>query len=171
MDEECESDIPDDPDEYSDTLVILLRKACHRGLSKVIMRQLFFRAVSNCQRLAPHFGESTVAAMKAKLELVHEDLVSHQTDMVSASGDFAMMRMMLRAAAAANPPSSRALNPQPGLARNFLRQAEHDVAAAQNDNLGIGEEGERSGQWACFKLHQVNVTVNVVYNILGAQNL
>ena len=86
MDEECESDIPDDPDEYSDTLVILLRKACHRGLSKVIMRQLFFRAVSNCQRLAPHFGESTVAAMKAKLELVHEDLVSHQTDMVSASG-------------------------------------------------------------------------------------
>ena len=157
MDEECEShnSTPDDPDKYCDTTVILLRKAYQRGLSKAVIRQLVFRAASNCQRLVPHFGEDAVAAIKAKLEEVHEDIVSRQPEMVSmsASGDFAAL--MTRAA---NPPSLRAekKNPQPGLARNFMRQAEHDVAAAQNDNLGIGEE--RSGQWACLKLHQVKVT-------------
>ena len=167
MDEECESlnSTPDDPEKYSETLVMLLRKAYQRDVSKAIIRQLLFRVTSNCQRLVPRFGEDAIAAIKAKLEEEHEDLtVSHQPSMVSASGDFAAMhtRMMMRAA---NPTSLRALNPQPGLARNFMRQAEHDIAAAQNDNIGE----ERSGQWACFKLHQVNVSpviIKILYRLV-----
>ena len=155
MDDECKSlCTPDDPDKYSDTLVKLLRKAYNRGLPKAIIRQFLYRAASNFRRLISHFGEDAVTAMKAELEEVHEDLAdSNQPEM----RDFAVMNAMVMRAA--NPPSFRTKNPQPGLAMNFLRQAEHDVAAAQNDNIGR----ERSGQWACFKLHQVNVSAVFEY--------
>jgi len=49
------------------------------------------------------------------------------------------------------PPSFCKKNPQPGEARRWFRQAEADLAAADND-LG----GEKpSYEWVCFKCHQV----------------
>ncbi len=44
-------------------------------------------------------------------------------------------------------------NPQPGAARRYLAQAEHDINAAANDVSVCADV--RSVQWACYKLHQV----------------
>ena len=49
------------------------------------------------------------------------------------------------------PPSFCKKNPQPGEARRWFRQAEADLAAADND---LGTE-KPSYEWVCFKCHQV----------------
>ena len=46
----------------------------------------------------------------------------------------------------------RAKNPQPGEARRWLRQAEADIAATENDIV----YQRPSYEWACFKCHQVS---------------
>ena len=48
--------------------------------------------------------------------------------------------------------STRARNPQPGEARRWLRQAEADIAATENDIF----YQRPSYEWACFKCHQVS---------------
>ena len=47
--------------------------------------------------------------------------------------------------------SARAENPQPGEAKRWLRQAEADIAATENDIV----YQRPSYEWACFKCHQV----------------
>ena len=48
--------------------------------------------------------------------------------------------------------SARARNPQPGEARRWLRQAEADITATENDIV----YQRPSYEWACFKCHQVS---------------
>ena len=48
--------------------------------------------------------------------------------------------------------STRARNPQPGEAKRWLRQAEADIAATENDIF----YQRPSYEWACFKCHQVS---------------
>lgn len=53
------------------------------------------------------------------------------------------------------PPTFSSTNPQPSAAKNFFRQAQADLKAADNDFLGL-----RSGpsfEWVCFKAHQVRI--------------
>ena len=51
------------------------------------------------------------------------------------------------------PPSFCATNPQPAEARRWFRQAEADLAAADNDLATV----KPSYEWACFKCHQVRL--------------
>ena len=48
--------------------------------------------------------------------------------------------------------SNRAKNPQPGEAKRWLKQAEADIAATENDIV----YQRPSYEWACFKCHQVS---------------
>ena len=48
--------------------------------------------------------------------------------------------------------STRAKNPQPGEAKRWLKQAEADIAATENDIV----YQRPSYEWACFKCHQVS---------------
>ena len=48
--------------------------------------------------------------------------------------------------------SNRARNPQPGEAKRWLKQAEADIAATENDIV----YQRPSYEWACFKCHQVS---------------
>ena len=48
--------------------------------------------------------------------------------------------------------STRARNPQPGEAKRWLRQAEADITATENDIF----YQRPSYEWACFKCHQVS---------------
>ena len=61
------------------------------------------------------------------------------------------------------PPSFCKKNPQPGEARRWLRQAEADLTAADNDLA----TGKPSYEWVCFKCHQVRgfffVSVYVIF--------
>ena len=49
------------------------------------------------------------------------------------------------------PPSFSSSNPQPNQAKRFLRQAQEDLRAADNDY----EPEEPAYEWVCFKAHQV----------------
>ena len=49
------------------------------------------------------------------------------------------------------PPSFTNVNPQPAQAKRFLRQAQEDLRAADNDY----EAREPAFEWVCFKAHQV----------------
>ena len=50
------------------------------------------------------------------------------------------------------PPSFSTMNPQPGEAKRWLRQAYADLEAVDNDI----SSGKPSFEWACFKCHQVS---------------
>ena len=63
------------------------------------------------------------------------------------------------------PPSFCTTNPQPREARRWFRQAEADLAAADNDISTV----KPSYEWACFKCHQVRVhaekcSITLFYN-------
>lgn len=49
------------------------------------------------------------------------------------------------------PPTFSSVNPQPAQAKRFLRQAQEDVRAADNDY----DAEEPAFEWVCFKAHQV----------------
>jgi len=49
------------------------------------------------------------------------------------------------------PPTFGSVNPQPAQAKRFLRQAQEDLRAADNDY----DAEEPAFEWACFKAHQV----------------
>ncbi len=51
------------------------------------------------------------------------------------------------------PPSFSSSNPQPAQARRFLKQAQEDLRAGDNDY----ETKEPAYEWVCFKAHQVGV--------------
>ena len=49
------------------------------------------------------------------------------------------------------PPTFSSVNPQPAQAKRFLRQAQEDLRAADNDY----DAEEPAFEWVCFKAHQV----------------
>ena len=49
------------------------------------------------------------------------------------------------------PPSFSSSNPQPNQAKRFLKQAQEDLRASENDY----DVSEPAFEWACFKAHQV----------------
>jgi len=51
------------------------------------------------------------------------------------------------------PPTFSSVNPQPAQAKRFLRQAQEDLRAADNDY----DAQDPAFEWACFKAHQVGV--------------
>lgn len=53
------------------------------------------------------------------------------------------------------PPTFSSANPQPAQAKRFLRQAQEDLRAADNDY----DSHEPAFEWVCFKAHQVCSTV------------
>jgi len=56
------------------------------------------------------------------------------------------------------PPTFSSVNPQPAQAKRFLRQAQEDLRAADNDY----DAEEPAFEWVCFKAHQVR-TFMLVY--------
>lgn len=50
------------------------------------------------------------------------------------------------------PPTFASTNPQPALAKRFLRQAQEDLNAVHND---LDLKANPAFEWACFKAHQV----------------
>jgi len=55
------------------------------------------------------------------------------------------------------PPTFSSVNPQPAQAKRFLRQAQEDLRAADNDY----DAEEPAFEWVCFKAHQVLFTFSL----------
>ena len=97
--------------------------------------QLYLRCVGNCKRLESHFGEEVTDGMIEELKALKKRLDPRGGD---ETGGFNAFLGFVGGGLGVSflggdSRSCRSANPNPGMAMRWLRQADHDIAAAEND--------------------------------------
>ena len=98
--------------------------------------QLYLRCVGNCKRLESHFGEEVTDGMIEELKAVKKRLDprgGNETGGFNAFLGFIGGGHGVSFHGAGGDSRSRSANPNPGMAMRWLTQADHDIAAAEND--------------------------------------
>ena len=96
--------------------------------------QLYLRCVGNCKRLESHFGEEVTDGMIEELKALKKRLDPRGGEETGGFNAFlGFVGGGLGVSFLGGDSRSRSANPNPGMAMRWLRQADHDIAAAEND--------------------------------------